>query len=397
MTAHRSPAFQVNEEFLLLDPARGTTVPAGPALLRLLDGRPGPRPALMRYQVCTATATCHTTGELRDELSRLRTLVTEGARSLGCTPVAGGTAPYGTPGLRAVSGDPRSRALALRHPALTALSGVCGCRVQVGVPSRDLAARVAGRLTPWLATLLAISANSPITDGHDTGWASNRYPALAQWPTVRVPGPWTGTADYDRSVQLALHRGAPDERGVGFLARPGPDAPTVRVHVADTCPDTAATLLLAILVRALVVTTTAEIAAGGAPQAVPPSRAAAGLLAAAHHGLAGPGLDPCTGRAVPAWDLVARLIARIAPALDELGDAATAACLLGRLRERGTGADRQRTLWAGTGSPARVVAGLATMTGAGVLSPPMVGEPAVTAGFGGRVQQPDRRPASQVR
>jgi len=49
-------------------------------------------------------------------------------------------------------------------------------------PSRDLGVQVLARLRPWLAPLLAITANSPIADGHDTGWASWRYLLWSRWP-----------------------------------------------------------------------------------------------------------------------------------------------------------------------------------------------------------------------
>ncbi|WIN00572.1 glutamate--cysteine ligase [Actinoplanes oblitus] len=368
--------FGVEEEFLLLDPHRGRPVPAGPALLRVLRDHPGPRPELMRYQVETVTSVCTSADELRKEISRLRALGTAGARALGCALVATGTAPYGAPGLSALSDVPRYRGLALRHPALTARFGVCGCHVHVGVATRDLGVQVLGRLRPWLATLLAISANSPIADGHDTGWASHRYALVSQWPTARPPGEWQDAAEYDRVVQQFLRRGAAmDERGVYLLARLSPRFPTVEVRIADVCADADTTVLIAILVRALVATAVSEIRAGMPLTPVPSARLNAGLLAAARHGLTGPGVDPITGCPVPARDLVADLVDHAGDALVDLGDAATAAGLLDQLHLRGTGAQRQRSLWTSTASAAEMVSGLAaiTATPAGVRRPHRVG------------------------
>ena len=88
--------------------------------------------------------------------------------------MASGVAPYRTPGLAAVTPQPRYRELARRYGPVVAEAGTCGCHVHVGVPSRDLGVQVLARLRPWLAPLLAVSANSPIADGHDTRWASWR-------------------------------------------------------------------------------------------------------------------------------------------------------------------------------------------------------------------------------
>jgi carboxylate-amine ligase len=357
--------FGVEEEFLLLHPVSGWAQPAAPALLRLLHGQPGMTAELMRYQFETVTPVCTSTGQLRRELTRLRTVAAEGARSLGCDLIASGTAPFGAHGLSALSSDPRYQALASAQPTLTAFSGVCGCHVHGGVPSRDLGAQVLGRLRPWLATLLAISANSPIAGARDTGWASHRYQLVSLWPTARPPGIWHDATEYDDVVRHLVQRDAAmDERSVYFLARLSPRCPTVEVRVADTCPDTATTVVVAALVRALVVTAVKDIRAGVAPPPIPVSVVSAALLAAAENGLCGPGIDPFTGRVVPAWDLLTTLLDRIGKALADLGDTAVVGESLARLRARGTGADRQRRLWARTTSPPEFVGGLTTMTGA---------------------------------
>jgi glutamate---cysteine ligase / carboxylate-amine ligase len=290
----------VEEEFVLLDPSTGATVLAAPDLVRMLDGEPGVQPELMRFQVETATTVCTSLDGLGRELARLRRLVAEAAAQLGCRVVASGTAPFGTPGLAALTAQPRYRELARRYGPVAADSGTCGCHVHVGVPSRDLGVQVLARLRPWLAPLLAVTANSPIAHGHDTGWASWRYPIQARWPTVRAPQVWPDAAAYDAAVRRLIARGAAlDQRSVYFLARLSPRYPTVEVRVADVCLDVGTTVLVAGLTRALVATALAE-ARQQTPLAAVSARqvAAAALDAAARHGLAGTGVDPFTGQAV---------------------------------------------------------------------------------------------------
>jgi carboxylate-amine ligase len=89
-----------------------------------------------------------------------------------------------------------------------------------------------------------------------------------------------------------------------------------------------------------------------------------GLLAAARNGLSGPGVDPFTSRAVPAWDLLSGLLGQAGKALGDLGDAATVATQLTHLYEHETGAEQQRRLWRRTASASDLVAGLAAMTDA---------------------------------
>ena len=291
----------VEEEFVLLDPSTGATVLAGPDLVRMLGGEPGVQQELMRFQVETGTRVCTSLDDAGRELVRLRRLAAAAAARLGCRLVASGVAPYRTPGLAALTCQPRYYELARRYGPVVAEAGTCACHVHVGVPSRDLGVQVLARLRPWLGPLLAVTANSPIADGHDTGWASWRYTIQARWPTAVPPAAWPDAAAYDTAVRGLIGQGAAlDERNVYFLARLSPRYPTVEVRIADVCLDAGTAVLLAGLTRALVATALAE-ARRGTPAAAPPARqAAAALAAAARHGLAGAGIDPFTGQAVDA-------------------------------------------------------------------------------------------------
>ena len=291
----------VEEEFVLLDPSTGVTVLAGPDLVRMLGGEPGVQQELMQFQVETGTRVCTGLDDLGGELVRLRRLAAAAAAHLGCRLVASGVAPYRTPGLAAVTGQPRYHELARRYGPVVAEAGTCACHVHVGVPSRDLGVQVLARLRPWLAPLLAVTANSPIVDGHDTGWASWRYTIQTRWPTAVPPAVWPDAAGYDTAVRRLIGQGAAlDERSVYFLARLSPRYPTVEVRVADVCLDAGTAVLLAGLTRALVATALAEARRGTPVAAAPARQVDAALAAAARQGLAGAGVDPLTGQAVDA-------------------------------------------------------------------------------------------------
>jgi glutamate---cysteine ligase / carboxylate-amine ligase len=354
----------VEEEFVLLDPPTGTAVLAGPDLLRMLDGEPGVRREVMRFQVETATRVCTSLDDLGRELVRLRRLAADAAASAGCLLVASGIAPYRTPGLAALTDHPRYRELARQFgPLVAQAGGACGCHVHVGVPSRDLGVQVLARLRPWLAPLLAIAVNSPIAGGRGTAWASCRYPAWSRWPTASVSAAWPDAAAYDTAVRRLIGQGAAlDEQGIYFPARLSPRYPTVEIRVADACLDAGTAVLLAGLTRALVATALAEARQGTPPPASPAPRVMAALTAAARHGLAGPAIDPLTGQTADPRSLRSRLIDHVYPALSDRGDAPTITALLRRLDHDGTGADRQRALFASAASPPGFVRALARAT-----------------------------------
>jgi glutamate---cysteine ligase / carboxylate-amine ligase len=357
----------VEEEFVLLDPSSGTAVPAGQGVVRMLDGEPGVEQELMRFQVETGTSVCTGLDDIGNELVRLRRLAADAAAHLGCCLVASGIAPFRTPGLAAVTDKPRYQELARHYgPLLIDSGGTCGCHVHVGVPSRDLGVQVLARMRPWLASLLAVTVNSPIAGGRDTAWASWRYPVWSRWPTAAPPAVWPDAAAYDAMVRSVIGQGAAlDERGVYLFARLSTRYPTVELRVADVCLDVGTAVLLAGLTRALVATALAEARRGTQVAAAPAPWVDAGLAAAARHGLTGTGVDPFTGRTVDARSLRSRLVDHVLAALSARGDAGTIIGLLQRLDDHGTGAERQRALFARAASASDFVGAVARATLAG--------------------------------
>lgn len=354
----------VEEEFVLLDPATGAVVLEAPRVLKSLGEDPGVMAEFMRFQVETATGVRTRLDEIRSDLVRMRRLVADAAGRAGCLVVASGTPPCGDlPGLRALTPDPRYLVLAERFPSLVADAGTCACHVHVGIPSRELGAQVLAGLRPWLATLLALSANSPFMHGQDSGWASRRYALWSRWPTARPPEAWPGSAAYDASVEAVVRSGAAmDARGVYFYARLSPRHPTVEVRVADVCLDVEDAVLLAGLVRGLVVTGLDEARRGVLSRPVRSSLVRTSLSVAARNGLAGPGIDVFTGGTASPSRLVDALLERIRPALRAHGDLDEVERGLGAVLDRGTGATVQRALHADSASPAEFVARLAAVS-----------------------------------
>jgi carboxylate-amine ligase len=220
---------------------------------------------------------------------------------------------------------------------------------------------VVNHLRPWLPTLLALSVNSPMHLGADSGYASWRMITQARFPGAGTP-PWVGSAAaYDEQVARLVDCGAlVDERQSFWLARPSPWLPTVEFRVADAALDVSEAVVQAALSRALVRTALAELAAGRAGPLLDDQVAAAAVWSAARHGLAGPGVDVHAGKQLPATELLNRLLDWTRPALTELGDLPLVEAGLQAVLAGGTGAERQRRALAC--GPAEVIRLLADRT-----------------------------------
>lgn len=354
----------VEEEFLLLDPHSGRNLPAVEAVLGALAGDVRGRSRLEVRHSMVEMVTGVRTGltELRDELTGLRRAAAAAATAAGATLVAVGATPIAE-ARRAVTDNPRFRAIGRHYGPIAHDPAVCGCHVHVGVPDRELAIQVCNRLRVWLPVVQALTVNSPLFDGADTGHASWRSMQLDRWPGLGPPPLLAGGEDYDRTVRALVASGVMlDESMVLWYARPSVTWPTVEVRVGDVCPTAADTVLVAGLIRALVATAAGEIAAGVAAPEVPDLLLRAAHWSAAHRGLDDTLLDPRRGLARPAWELVAELVETVSPALDRHGDLATVHDGLARLRLAGTGARRQRRILDRTGDVHAVLAELARVT-----------------------------------
>jgi carboxylate-amine ligase len=267
--------------------------------------------------------------------------------------------PSGTPvlpGEPVITPGARFARIAELYAGVVAEYQACGCHVHVGVPDLDTAVGVVNHVRPWLPTLLALSVNSPVHHGVDTGYASWRMVEQSRFPGAGVPPRFTSARDYRAHVDRLVSAGVLADAAQSFwLVRPSPRLPTVEFRVADVPIDIDGALLQAALCRALVRTALGSLAAGRPALDVDDQVLAAAVWSAARYGLGGPAVHPLLARQVPATDLVADLVETVRPSLRETGDLTTVEALLHRLAAAGTGAERQRA----AGDPERIVRMLA--------------------------------------
>ena len=358
-----APTVGVEEEFMLLDPETGAVVSRAAEVIRDCGDAAGVVAESMTFMVETRTPVCQTLREVRRAVRTKRRLVAEVARRHGAVVVASGVAPFGLPSPPAVTDEPRYRELLQRFPFAMSTNGTCGCHVHVAVPTRQLGVEALLRLRRWLPALIALTANSPIWQGHDTGWASQRLVFASRWPTVVPAPPVWSVEEYDELLNAAIASGdALDDRSVYFLARLSPRYPTVEIRLADVSLSADETLCYAGLVRALVAMAVEEAVRGRPVALVQQAALRETCRSAALVGLGGTLTDPQSGERVESWGLVDRLVAQVRPQLRAHGDEAFVVSMLDRLRVLGGGADRQRQLFRAARSPAGFVAALAEST-----------------------------------
>jgi glutamate---cysteine ligase / carboxylate-amine ligase len=373
----------VEEELLLVEPGTGRPRAVAGTVLRQVRqaaessraagaDQAGPDQAqddeaslegeLQEQQLETNSQPCHSLSDLHRELRRCRAAAAAAAGKAGAQVAALATSPIAVePEL--VSQDRyrrMSEAFGLTaHEQLT-----CGCHVHVEISSDEEGVAVLDRAGPWLAILLALSANSPFWQGQDSSYASFRYQAWGRWPSSGPTEPF-GTAErYHQTLEQMMRTGTLLDTGmVYFDARLSEHYPTIELRIADVCLQAEDAVLVAALARALV-ETEARAARAGQPALAArtePLRLAA--WRASRSGLEDDLLNPMTGRPEQAATVASLLVDHCRDALDDAGETDVVQEMLRILLARGNGAVFQRTAFRRSGRLADVVNSAVAATG----------------------------------
>ena len=193
--------------------------------------------------------------------------------------------------------------------------------VHVGVRGADRAVAVCDRLRPLLPQLLAVSANSPMLDGRDSGLHSARTQIFTKsFPRCGIPdafGSWKAYADY---VELLVRTGSIVEHTqLWWSVRPHHAYGTVEVRICDGQSDAEASTALAALITACLAQAAIDHD-DGVPFEHPPARLIEeNFWRAIRYGLDGRMIDLDRIEEFPSASIVDRLLAWTAPARAALG------------------------------------------------------------------------------
>ncbi|MFI6026571.1 glutamate--cysteine ligase [Amycolatopsis magusensis] len=362
MSSTDAPSMGVEEEFLLVDSA-GDTLSCADEVLDAAGpiGLPAQR-EVGQAQLELNSPVCHDARDLRRHVLTARATAAAAALSADARLIAAGVQPGGTRFPDLTEHD-RYRDLAAHAGPLLTEQLVCGCHIHIGVPDRELGVQVLNHLRPWLPPLLALTANSAIHHGRDTGYASWRAVLQSRWACAGAPPYFTSAAHYDELVTTMVDSGAVlDESAVYWDARLSAHLPTVEIRVADVPATAAETVVLATLVRALVAAAQRLIAEGQAAPLVPEQLLRAATWRAARDGLTGAGIHLPSGRPQPQADLLAELIRYVRPELERFGDLRLTTTLLNRVLAHGNGATQQRHAFSARGTVTDTLAHLERLT-----------------------------------
>ncbi len=335
----------IEEEYQIIDPATRALRPRSHQLLPPAQALLGDdvQPELYLAQIEIASPVCQTLSELRAELRRLRRALLEAAAAGGNRIGAAGTHPFSRWEHQPITPKPRYQGIQQAYQQLANELIIFGCHVHIGLDDREGAIQVLNRVRPWLAPLLALTANSPFWQGQDTGYASYRTELWTRFPLAGPPHLFTSRAEYDALVKALIATGTiEDASKIYWDVRLPERFATIEFRVTDVCLTVDEAVMVAGLVRALARTCYEQALRDEPFPAARPELLRAAHWRAARFGLEGDLIDVAAEQAVPAPTMIERFLAFIRPGLEASGDWDEVAAMARETIQRGNGATRQR-------------------------------------------------------
>ncbi|HLU25633.1 MAG TPA: YbdK family carboxylate-amine ligase [Longimicrobiales bacterium] len=356
----------VEEEYQLIDGVTGALRSCAREV-REEDWSAEVRPELQETTVEVGTGVCRNGAELERELRRLRAQVAAGAEARGLSIVAAGVHPFSRWEGHCRTAEERYRQIEERYGRIARDEHNFGMHVHVGVPPSLDRIRLLDVVRWYAPMLLALASSSPIYEGEDTGYASYRMVLWRRWPGTGAPPRLGAESEYRRLVGLLLAAGAiTDEWAIYWSVRPHAVYPTLEFRVTDVCPSVDDAVAIGALAQAVVVAAAegvlAEPVGGGFSEAVVHGLLVDNEWRAMRYGLDAVLVDPGSAEGkVDMRTAICRLLDEVSDVAERLGNGPYLA-RIGAILERGTAADRIRSVYRRTGRLGPVVRWLAAET-----------------------------------
>ncbi|TDK49877.1 carboxylate-amine ligase [Antarcticimicrobium luteum] len=244
----------IEEEYLLVDRDTLRLAEAPEALMTACqaDMQGQVSPEFLQCQIEVGTRVCETIGQAREDLRRLRSVVSRRAAEYNLAPIAVSCHPFED--WKDQHHTRKDRYDSLRHD----LGGVarrmliCGMHVHVGIDDQALRTDLMPQMCYFLPHLLALSTSSPFWQGEDTGLASYRLTVFDNLPRTGLPPAFSSWAEYERTTGTLIDLGIiEDTSKIWWDLRPSHNFPTLETRIMDVSPRLEHTLSLAALTQAI--------------------------------------------------------------------------------------------------------------------------------------------------
>jgi len=392
----------IEEEYQIVDPR---TRELCSYITHVLDrGRvkvAGIKPELHQSTVEVGSRVCETAVEAREEVVRLRRVVSDLAGERSLRIMAAGTHPFSSWIDQQITPLERYLGIEADLQDLARKNLVFGLHVHIGIEDREFLIHTMRIARYFMPHVLALSASSPFWMGRDTGLQSYRSVQWRNFPRTGTPPDFETWADYEYLIStLVRGKAIEDPSKIWWDLRPSHFYPTLEFRVCDMCTRADDAVTIAAVFQAIVAKLWKLRCDNLTFRSYPLTLLSENKWRAVRYGLGGRLIDLGQQGEVPLRQLIGELVGGfLDDVLDELGSREQVERVYGML-EDGSSADRQRAVFERTGELDAVVDHLIRETDCDLTGPAAVpldrrvrrrDRPSRRADYGGDVALPGPR------
>ena len=307
------------------------------------------KPEMIQSMIEVGTGICHNIQEAREDISRLRCIISGLARKKGLVIVAASTHPFSHWGDQKIFDDERYQFLVEELQMVARSLLIFGLHVHVGIADKDRQIHLMNASRYFLPHVLAMTTSSPFWLGHNTGLKSYRSEVFKKFPRTDIPDHFDSAASYQSYVDLLVKMNCIDNaKKIYWDIRPHPFFPTLEFRICDIPTRVDDTIAVAALFQAIIAKLNIMLDKNWGFRLYRRMYIQENKWRAVRWGLDGKLLDLGKQKEIPTRDLIRELLDFVDDVVDDL-DSRKEIEHIHTILERGTSADEQLKVYAESG------------------------------------------------
>lgn len=307
------------------------------------------KPEMIQSMIEVGTGVCANIGEAREDISKLRCIISSLAKKKGLEIVAASTHPFSKWSEQQIYEGDRYKLLVDELQMVARSLLIFGLHVHVGVIDPERRIHIMNAARYFLPHILAMTTSSPFWLGFNTGLKSYRSEVFKKFPRTDIPDHFESYQQFQSYVDLLVKMNCiQDGSKVWWDVRPHHLFPTLEFRVCDIPTRVDDTLAVAALFQAIVAKLHVLIDRNLGFRLYHRRLIQENKWRAVRYGLDGKLLDLGKQKEVPVKDLIRELLDFVDDVLDPL-DSRKEVEHVHNILERGTSADEQLRVYEESG------------------------------------------------
>ena len=308
------------------------------------------KPEMIQSMIEVGTGVCANIQEAREDISKLRCIISSLAKKKNLEIVAASTHPFSHWGDQKIFDDERYEFIVEELQMVARSLLIFGLHVHVGIPSPERRIHIMNAARYFLPHVLAMTTSSPFWLGHNTGLKSYRSEVFKKFPRTDIPDHFESYQQFEGYVDLLIKMNCIDNaKKIYWDVRPHPFFPTLEFRICDIPTRVDDTIAIAALFQAIVAKLDTLIDKNLGFRLYHRRLIQENKWRAIRYGLDGKLLDLGKQKEVPVKDLIRELLDFVDDVVDDL-DSRKEIEHMHTILERGTSADEQLKVYAENGN-----------------------------------------------